>query len=82
MTAIVTVLRFFSYSSIFNDTISFEILAIARACHLCSSKPELKCKSITFVSDSKTAVSWINSSGVGSWDHSHLILEIRTFWEV
>ena len=52
-------------------------MAIARACNLSSSKPELRNKSIVVISDSKTAVSWINGSGVGSWMHVHQILEIR-----
>ena len=60
-----------------NNTILTKILAINRACQLCFSRQELKFKSIVIVSDSLTAVSWINSSGVGSWAHSHLIMEIR-----
>ena len=60
-----------------HNNILTEILAISRACHLCISRPELKFKSTVIVSDSLMAVSWINSNGVGSWVHSHLIMEIR-----
>ncbi|KAK3218061.1 hypothetical protein Dsin_012031 [Dipteronia sinensis] len=60
------------------DIISAEILAIARACHLTASRPELEGKRIIFESDSKMAVSWINSRDLGSWVHSHLILDIRS----
>ena len=59
------------------DAISAEIMAIVRACHLCASSPNLKDKRIVFVSDSKEVVSWINSNGVGSWQHMNQIMDIR-----
>ena len=34
-------------------------------------------KEIVFVSDSKSAVTWINSDGLGSLNHTKLILDIR-----
>ena len=37
----------------------------------------VKAKCCVVVSDSKTAVSSINGSGVGSWLYSHQILDIR-----
>ena len=60
------VLCYFSENVGAQDVISAEILAIAKACHLCVSKQELKGKKIAIMSDSKTGVSWINCSGMGN----------------
>ena len=71
------VLCTFSEKVGYADIIGVEILAIARACKLFESNQVLKEKSLVVVSDSSTTVSWINGSGVGSWDHLNLILDIR-----
>ena len=54
-----------------------EIQAIPRACDLCLSRPEVEGKNIEIVSHSKTAVSWINGSGVGNIKFAQLIYDIR-----
>ncbi|KAK3231468.1 hypothetical protein Dsin_003349 [Dipteronia sinensis] len=59
------------------DAITAEMQAIATACDISASKPELEGKRIVFVSDSQTAVSWINSSGFGNVEHSKTIYDIR-----
>ncbi|KAK3226319.1 hypothetical protein Dsin_006181 [Dipteronia sinensis] len=60
-----------------HKAIVVEVQAIANACELCVSRPELDGKYIEIVSDSMTAVSWINSSGFGNINFAHLIYDIR-----
>ncbi|KAK3231069.1 hypothetical protein Dsin_002950 [Dipteronia sinensis] len=52
------------------DAITAEMQAIATSCDISAFKPELEGKRIVFVSDSQTAVSWINSSGFSNVEHS------------
>ncbi|KAK3219540.1 hypothetical protein Dsin_013510 [Dipteronia sinensis] len=59
------------------DANTAEILAIARACELCVSRPELKDRDIAIVSDSKVAVSWVNNDEIGSLKHLQVIYDIR-----
>ncbi|KAK3188208.1 hypothetical protein Dsin_027769 [Dipteronia sinensis] len=59
------------------DSNSAEILAIKKALDLCLSEPSLHGRVISIVSDSKTAVSWINSDDFGSLDNVELIYCIR-----
>ena len=59
------------------DSVSSKLMAIARACSLCASRPELNRKKIVVVSECKLAVAWINSNGVGDWSFLQQILEIR-----
>ena len=51
------VLCLFSTNVGIQDAITAKVLAIARACELCASRPELGAKNIVVVSDSKVAVS-------------------------
>ncbi|KAK3222181.1 hypothetical protein Dsin_009206 [Dipteronia sinensis] len=60
------------------DSISTELLAIHRAVSLCADITSLIVKEIDIISDSKVAVSWINSEGLGSLKHIKLIYEIRS----
>ncbi|KAK2636977.1 hypothetical protein Ddye_031769 [Dipteronia dyeriana] len=61
----------------FRDAITAEFFAIARACELCLSKPELVGKQIMIVSDSQTAVSWITNDGCVNIEHAQTIVGIR-----
>ena len=62
------------------DSNTAEILALHRACDLCSSNASLKGRDVVFASDSKTEVSWVNNtSSIGSFKHVNLIYEIRSF---
>ncbi|KAK3205489.1 hypothetical protein Dsin_019535 [Dipteronia sinensis] len=58
------------------DAISVEIQVIAKACSLCVNIAELCGTKIVFTSDSKSAVSWIDSTNLGNLSHLHLILDI------
>ncbi|KAK3224470.1 hypothetical protein Dsin_011495 [Dipteronia sinensis] len=61
-----------------HDANMVEILAIARACELCVSRPELVGRDIAIVSDSKVAVSWVNNDGIGTLKHVQTIYDIRS----
>lgn len=56
---------------------SVEILAIHKACQLCSSKPFLVGCDTIIVSDSKMAVSWINKEGFIYLNHINTIYDIQ-----
>ncbi|KAK3184724.1 hypothetical protein Dsin_032010 [Dipteronia sinensis] len=71
------VLCIFSANVGFQDAITIEILAIARACKLYVSRPELIGRDIAVVRDSKVAVSWVNSGGIGSIKHVQTIYDFR-----
>ncbi|KAK3185069.1 hypothetical protein Dsin_032355 [Dipteronia sinensis] len=73
------VLCIFSYFVGFQDSISSELLAINKACFLCSSNTDLQELEIEIVSDSSTAVSWINSDSFGSIVHVEMVYKIREF---
>ncbi|KAK3219243.1 hypothetical protein Dsin_013213 [Dipteronia sinensis] len=60
------------------DSNSAEILAIHRAVSLCAESTSLIGKDVDIVSDSKIAVSWVNSEGFGSLNHVKLIYDIRS----
>ncbi|KAK3219351.1 hypothetical protein Dsin_013321 [Dipteronia sinensis] len=72
------VLCIFSANIGIQDAVTAEIQALARACDLCASKPELEGKNIVFVSYSKVVVSRINSNGFGNLKHHQLIYDIRS----
>ena len=72
------VLGFFSTNISLVDANTAEILAIHQACAMCASSSVMIGKVITIVSDSKTAVSWVNSSGFGSLKHVDYIYDIRS----
>ncbi|KAK3198596.1 hypothetical protein Dsin_022011 [Dipteronia sinensis] len=76
------VLCMFSASIGIQDAVTAEIQAISKACNLCVSRPELGGKIIDFVSDSKVAVSWINSTGIGNWKQMQEIYEIRSLLNI
>ncbi|KAK0574763.1 hypothetical protein LWI29_028697 [Acer saccharum] len=61
------------------DAITAEIFAIHQACVLCANSSALMGKQITIISDSKGAVSWVNSSSFGSLKHVNVIYDIRNF---
>jgi ribonuclease HI len=61
------------------DVILAELLAIQRACELFGSKSEIASRPITFLSDSKTAVSWILKSIPGCNSHDQIISNIRSW---
>ncbi|KAK2635643.1 hypothetical protein Ddye_030435 [Dipteronia dyeriana] len=73
------VLCMFSFNIGIHDAITSEVLAIAKACEICSASPELARKTIVIVSDSKVVVTWINSDGFGSSKHAQTIYNIRSF---
>ncbi|KAK3199561.1 hypothetical protein Dsin_022976 [Dipteronia sinensis] len=54
-----------------------EIMAIGKACSLCASRMELSGKEIVILSDSKVAVSWIFTEGIGNLDNCEAIYDIR-----
>ncbi|KAK2637402.1 hypothetical protein Ddye_032194 [Dipteronia dyeriana] len=59
------------------EAVTAKILAIAKACSLCMSRPTFLGKNIVFVIDSKVVVSWVvNGSGIGSLKHVHTIYDI------
>ena len=60
-----------------SDGISAEVEAIHKACSLCLSKYDLRNRSITIVSDSKTAVDWINEDNQDNLTIPILIQDIR-----
>ncbi|KAK1583176.1 hypothetical protein Q3G72_021590 [Acer saccharum] len=56
---------------------SAEVQAIHKACNLISSNPLLNDRSITIVSDSRSAVSWINSDNFGNLNLVNFVYDIR-----
>ncbi|KAK1576403.1 hypothetical protein Q3G72_013488 [Acer saccharum] len=54
-----------------------EVQAIHKACELISSNPLLQDRSIIIVSDSRSAVSWINSDNFGNLNLVNLVYDIR-----
>lgn len=71
------VLCYFSVNIGTQDAVTAEILAIAKACELCLSKTDLTSRRLVINSDSKAAVSWINSNDLGNIRFTHLFYEIR-----
>ena len=67
---------FFSFLGIF-DGISAEIEEIHKACVLCLSNCDLRNRCISIVSDSKTAMDWINEADQICVSHPTLIQVIR-----
>ncbi|KAK2654440.1 hypothetical protein Ddye_014296 [Dipteronia dyeriana] len=67
----------FSLSVVWQEAVAVEILAIAKACDLCASKPQLKDRKIVISSDCLVAVSWINSADIGNFNLLNLIYGIR-----
>ena len=60
------------------DSNSAEIMAILKACQLCSSCELIGDRKVTIVSDSKSAVAWSNKSdGFGCLKNVAIIYEIR-----
>ena len=64
------------------DSISAEVLAIHKAAELCVKTSDLCGKDILIISNSMTAVSWINGEGIGSMNHVNLIYDIREWLSV
>ncbi|KAK3231507.1 hypothetical protein Dsin_003388 [Dipteronia sinensis] len=58
------------------DSNSAEILAIHRGVSLCAQTDSLVGNEIDIISDSKVAVSWENSKGLGSLKYVNLIYDI------
>ena len=63
---------FSSYVGI-QDSTAAEILAIAKACELLGSRPELAGRSLTIASDCKTAVDWVKNRGLGDTSHTQIL---------
>ncbi|KAK2651456.1 hypothetical protein Ddye_011312 [Dipteronia dyeriana] len=59
------------------DAFTAEVLAIARTCRICGSRPELVGKTIVVVNDCNMAVSMIYKDGPGSLKHAQTIGDIR-----
>ena len=59
------------------DSNSAEVHAIHRACQLISSNPSLSHHKITIISDSKSAVSWINGADFGNFLLLNMVYDIR-----
>ncbi|KAK2646848.1 hypothetical protein Ddye_022043 [Dipteronia dyeriana] len=71
------VLCFFSsYVGVY-DVISAEILAIARACDLFGSRPDLVRWMLIIACDSKSVVEWVTSRDIEGSNHEHLISHIH-----
>ncbi|KAK2644830.1 hypothetical protein Ddye_020025 [Dipteronia dyeriana] len=66
----------FSFYVGVEDSITVEVLAIHRACHLISSRSRLAGRSVTIISDSKSTVSWANVKDFGSLKLVNLIYDI------
>ena len=64
-----------------NDSNTAQILAIHKACELVISNPLLLGRNIEIISDSKTAVSWIQNGGVGNLKHVNEIYDIRSYMD-
>ncbi|KAK3225985.1 hypothetical protein Dsin_005847 [Dipteronia sinensis] len=71
------VLCFFSKYSGILDANMAKISVIHRASKICASNPNLIGREIVIVSDSKSAVSWVNEGRFGSIKHVNLIFNIR-----
>ncbi|KAK2641221.1 hypothetical protein Ddye_022984 [Dipteronia dyeriana] len=67
----------FSFYVGVEDSITDEVLTIHRACHLISSRSRLAGRTITIISDSKSAVSWANGKDFGCLKLVNLIYDIR-----
>ena len=72
------VLCTFSLNMGWQDAITAEVLALAKACELCLSRNELAGKTFVFSSDSKAVVSWVNSYDLGNIRLTHFLYEIRS----
>ena len=55
------------------DAAAAELLAIAKACELIGSRPELGGRSLIIASDSKIAVDWVKNRGPANSKHVQLI---------
>ncbi|KAK3227946.1 hypothetical protein Dsin_007808 [Dipteronia sinensis] len=64
------------------DIISAELWAIHKACYLCMLRSFFIGKDIHIVSDSRTAVAWVNDEGFGNLKLVSLIYEIRSILRV
>ncbi|KAK3193125.1 hypothetical protein Dsin_024435 [Dipteronia sinensis] len=71
------VLCLFSNHLGISDSNSAEIMAIHKASEICASKPDFIGRDIVIVSDSMTAVTWVNDRSFGSVKHVNLIYKIR-----
>ncbi|KAK2642953.1 hypothetical protein Ddye_024716 [Dipteronia dyeriana] len=71
------VLCFFSSYVGVQDVISAEILAIARACDLFGSRPDLVRWRLIIACDSKSAVEWVTRRDIEGSNHKQLISHIR-----
>ncbi|KAK3218039.1 hypothetical protein Dsin_012009 [Dipteronia sinensis] len=71
------VLYLFSQSVGIMDSNSAEILAIKRAVELCFSQQGLHHRNVIIISDSKSAVSWVNGDYFGCLNHVDIIWEIH-----
>ncbi|KAK3211066.1 hypothetical protein Dsin_015772 [Dipteronia sinensis] len=69
----------FSFFIGIQDSNTAELMAIEKACILIVTNPSLKGLTIDIVSDSKTAVLWINSEGHGSFKHVNTVYDIHEF---
>ncbi|KAK3211546.1 hypothetical protein Dsin_016252 [Dipteronia sinensis] len=67
----------FSYYVGILDSNAAEVHAIHKACSLISSHPILRDRCISIVSDSRSAVSWINSDNFGNINLVNLVYDIR-----
>ena len=59
------------------DVVLAELYAIHKACYLISSKLQLADLKISVISDSKTAVIWVNGDGFGNFNLVNLIYDVR-----
>ncbi|KAK1587905.1 hypothetical protein Q3G72_018098 [Acer saccharum] len=59
------------------DSNTPEILAIHKACMLCTSSEAMDDREITIISDLKVAVAWVNNEGYGSIRNVTTIYDIR-----
>lgn len=60
------------------DAIEAEFLAIARAIEFCVSNPDILDKTISFSSDSREVVEWLNGSSFNRDDLLQLLLNTRS----
>ena len=61
----------------FTDSNSAEVLAIHRACNLIVSNRLLDGRNIVIISDSRSAVSWMNGSDFGNIKLVQLVYDVR-----
>ena len=76
------VICLFSFYVGISDSNAAELMAIHKAMEICSFDPYLRGQSVSIVSDSKVAVSWINKGDFGSLEHFSLISFIRQQLEI